>query len=203
MPHPYCAPAERLAALLLSLVRAVDSRRLTGRLATPLFILIFNRIRGIKQIFGRLAVRIAAGRFSARCASKRPPAEQPHAKPPSRAKNPLPRGVAWLIKLVPEAAAHASRLRSLLADPEMLALLAAAPAPMRRPLRSLCRMLGLPPPPILALPPRPRPPPAPPAAKREKPPPLARSRLGFHKGLPPLFPFTPRFGGKPPAKKPA
>jgi len=157
MPHPYCAPAERLAALLLSLVRAVDSRRLTGRLATPLFILIFNRIRGIKQIFGRLAARIAAGRFSARCASKRPLAEQPHAKPPSRAKNPLPRGVAWLIKLVPEAAAHASRLRSLLADPEMLALLAAAPAPMRRPLRSLCHMLGVEPPPMLAPPARARP----------------------------------------------
>ena len=157
MPHPYCAPAERLAALLLSLVRAVDSRRLTGRLATPLFILIFNRIRGIKQIFGRLAVRIAAGRFSARCVTERPRAEQPRAEPRPRSKNPLPRGVAWLIKLVPEAAAHASRLRSLLADPEMLALLAAAPAPMRRPLRSLCHMLGVEPPPMLAPLPRARP----------------------------------------------
>jgi len=167
MPHPYGVPAERLATLLLSLVRAVDSRRLTGRLATPLFILIFNRIRGIKQIFGRLAARIAAGRFSARRVTERPRAEQPRAKPPSRAKNPLPRGVAWLIKLVPEAAAHASRLRSLLADPEMLALLAAAPAPMRRPLRSLCHMLGVEPPPMLAPPARARP--KTPAPKIERP----------------------------------
>ena len=38
----------------------------------------------------------------------------------------------------------------------MKALLEAAPASLRRPVRSLCRMLGLEPPPILALPPRPK-----------------------------------------------
>ena len=105
---------------------------------------------------------------------------------------------------MPQAVGYRSQLEHLLRDPEMAALLAAAPTAMRRPLRSLCRILGLPPPPILALPPRPKPPPASaPAAKRQKPPPLARSRLGFHKGLPPLFPYTPRLGAKPPAKKPA
>ena len=117
--------------------------------------------------------------------------------------NPLPQKFGWLLKLVPEAVGYRSQLENLLRDPEMAALLAAAPTAMRRPLRSLCRMLGLPPPEILALPPRPKPPPPPPRAKREKPPPLARSRLGFHQGLPPLPPFMSSLRGPPRPKKPA
>ena len=55
----------------------------------------------------------------------------------------------------------------------MAALLEAAPASLRRPVRSLCRMLGLEPPPILALPPRPKRPadPARPRAPRRRGPP--------------------------------
>ena len=49
---------------------------------------------------------------------------------------------------------------------------------------------------------RPEQPPHAPRLKRETPPPLARSRSDFHKGLPPLFPDSPRFVAKPPAKKP-
>jgi hypothetical protein len=50
----------------------------------------------------------------------------------------------------------------------MAALLAAAPASLRRPLRSLCWMLHLTPPQILAPPPRAEPKPRPP--KPERPP---------------------------------
>ena len=161
--------------------------------------LIVDRVRRIKQRFATLAAQVRDGHYTPR-RSITPPRRRPGQAPPPR--NKLPQKFGWLLKLVPDAVGYRSQLEHLLADAEMAALLAAAPTAMRRPLRSLCRMLGLPPPPILALPPRPKPPPAP-RAKREKPPPLARSRLGFHKGLPPLFPFTPRFGGKPPAKKPA
>jgi hypothetical protein len=93
----------------------------------------------------------------------------------------------------------AGMLDGLLHDPEMVALMQAAPAAMGRPIRSLCRMLGVHPPPAVALPRRK------PAqrAQREKPPPdpYPKTRLGFHKGLPPLPPFVSNLGEKRPAKK--
>jgi len=54
----------------------------------------------------------------------------------------LPRGFAWLIRLAPETACGAEQLRYFLADPEVAALLAAAPR-MAQALRPLCRMLGV------------------------------------------------------------
>ena len=195
---PLRAPAERFATILQWLTRAVMAQMGGERLPLPLIALIVDRIRRIKQRFSHFAARLGAGLYIPRQRAA-PPRRRPGQARPS---NPLPQKFGWLLKLVPEAVGYRSQLEHLLRDPEMAALLAAAPTAMRRPLRSLCRMLGLAPPPVLALPPRPKPPPAP-RAKREKPPPLARSRLGFHKGLPPLFPFTPRLGGKPPAKKPA
>jgi hypothetical protein len=94
------------------------------------------------------------------------------------------------VKLVPEAAVYGSQLEFLFADAEMAALLTAAPAPLRRPLRSLCRMLGVLPPPILAAPPsvRPRTPKAerPPAPKRLKGPEKPRYVFGLR--YPPPLP---------------
>src|SRR5579859_4017940 len=126
-----------------------------GRLERPLALLILDRIRGIAQRFARLATRIGAGKYM-----PRRPAAAPRRRTAPRPcrPNPLPQGFAWLIKLVPEAAVYGSQLQFLFADPEMAALLEAAPASLRRPLRSLCRMLGVTPPPILA-PPPPVPPP--------------------------------------------
>ena len=200
---PLRAPAERFATILQWLTRAVMAQMGGERLPLPLIALIVDRIRRIKQRFAYLADRLRDGLYIPRHRTTAPRRRPGQARP----QNPLPQKFGWLLKLVPEAVGYRSQLENLLRDPEMAALLAAAPTAMRRPLRSLCRMLGLSPPPVLPLPPRPKPPPAPSpattAAKREKPPPLARSRLGFHKGLPPLFPFTPRLGGKPPAKKPA
>jgi len=152
MANPPPDPAECFATLLHWLGQAVDSRGLTGRLALPLVVLILNRIREIQQRFARLAARIRASRFSARRSTPRR-----HTGRTPRRPSELPQGAAWLIKLVPEAAASASQLRFLFVDPEMAALLAAAPASMARPIRSLCRMLGVDPPPILAPPPCARP----------------------------------------------
>jgi hypothetical protein len=146
-------------------------------MALPVIALIVGRLHGIKQRFSRLAARIGAGRYV-----PRRPAATPRARagPHARQKDPLPQNFAWLVKLMPEASPFGSQLYSLLADPEMAALMQAAPAPMRRPLRSLCRMLGVTPPTILALPPKPRPPPAPPRAKpakKPRPPPYRPGRL--------------------------
>jgi len=65
----------------------------------------------------------------------------------------LPRGFAWLVKLLPETAVYGSQLQVLFADPAMAAMMQAAPASLCRPVRSLCHMLGVRPPPILAPPP--------------------------------------------------
>jgi hypothetical protein len=186
-------PAECLGVILLWLSRAVDVHYRNGRLAVPLMMEVMNRIRGIKQRFERLAARIGAGTYIPR---RSPATPRKPAGPHPRKPNPLPQGFAWMLKLVPGTAVYGSQLQHLLAEPEMAALLAAAPTALRRPIRSLCWMLGISPPPILALPPRPRPPPAPRAKRPKSPPdPYPKTRLGFHKGLPPLFPFTPGLRG--------
>jgi hypothetical protein len=171
MPATPPAPADRFARLIEGLCRAVAARGGRGGLAGPLVILIWTRLRGILARISALAERIATGRYRQRHALRRPrPGPR---RPPLR--RPLPQSMAWLIRLVPEAAAGASQLRHLLADPDMAALLAAAPQ-MRRLLRPLCRMLGVRPPPGLLTPPPAAPPAAPPAPRRpaaERPPPGA------------------------------
>jgi hypothetical protein len=168
VPNPPRSATERFAGVLFWLGKAVITRDLCGLLVKPLAVLILNRIREIKQRFARLAARIQAGRYAPRRSTPRQHVEQ---KP--RRKSPLPHDPAWLIKLVPEAAATASQLRFLFADPEMAALLAAAPTSLARPIRSLCRMLGVEVPPILKPPPAARP--KTPAPKPERPPARTRS----------------------------
>jgi hypothetical protein len=139
-----------------------------GQFSRPLALLIIDRLRTINQAFARLAARIAAGKYVPRRPPDTPRRHEPR-KP--RGPNPLPQTFAWLIKLLPETAPFGGQLQALFAEPEMAALLAAAPAPLRRPLRSLCRMLGVDPPKILALPPpppRPKPPPKPKIPKNHR-----------------------------------
>jgi hypothetical protein len=152
--------------LLFWLTQALTSWHLQGRIAHSLMLLIFNRIKTIKQHVARIADRVASGRYVLR---KTPANRRPPAVPGPRRPRSLPSGPAWLIKLVPAAAASACTLRALLAEPDMLALLETAPGPLRRPLRSLCRMLDVAPPPILALPAR-APRPSQPQSDGEQPP---------------------------------
>jgi hypothetical protein len=167
------APAERFAILLRWLTQAVVTRNAFG-LSLSLIWLIVDRLRTIKQRVARLAARIRDGRYAPRRGTPR------HPRPGPRRADTLPRQFGWLVPLVPEALVYRALLESLLLDPEMAALLAAAPGAMRRPLRSLCRMLGLAPPAILAppipaprqpaqVPPPPTPPPPPPQ-RRARPP---------------------------------
>ena len=82
----------------------------------------------------------------------------------------LPVGKAWLIKALGwEAVAFGSQLRTLLAEPEMAALLAALPR-AQRVLRPLGRMLGVEVGPVVVRVRKPRPPVVrKPRVKREKP----------------------------------
>ncbi len=147
------APAERFGLLIEGLCRAIAARSAVSRLAAPLLLLLWPRLRRMAARFARLAARFRAGRLPARPAARRPGRSGP---PPQ----PLPKTSAWLVRLVPAAAAQAAQLQHLLADPELAALLAAAPQ-AGRVLRPLCRMLGVAPP---GPPAPPRPPRAAPAA---------------------------------------
>ena len=116
----------------------VAARGGTGGLAGPLIVLIWTRLRRMAGRFAGLAARVAAGTASPRRrASPHPATGRPH--PPYRR---LPRGFAWLVRQLPGTAAGAAQMQYLLAEPEMAALLAAAPQ-MGRILRPLCRMLGV------------------------------------------------------------
>jgi hypothetical protein len=168
VPNATPSPAERFATILHWLSRAVAARSAGGRLAGPLIILIVGRISHINQRVARLVARLRAGRYVPRRSAS------PRASTLRRPRRPakLPQNFGWLLPLVPEAAQYRSQLEHLLQDPEMAELLAAAPAALARPLRSLCWMLRLPPPPVLASPrptsPRPA---SPQAAAAPQPPP--------------------------------
>ena len=183
---PPPAAAERFTALLHQMSLAVASR--TGwALTLQIIAHIITRISGIRQRFADLAARIAAGTYRPRRPATTPRA-CPGRLPPA---NKLPNRFGWLRPMIAETPAFAGQFDGLLHDPEFLALMAAAPAAMRRPIRSICWMLGVSPPPILALPPRPRPP-VPPADPPARPgknwphDPRPRDRLGFYQGPPPL-----------------
>ena len=148
-------PAARFAATLAALCAAVAARNIRpGKpgLPGPLILAIWTRLRRIANRVAGIFARIEAGTLKPprrRPAAPRKPAAKP---PPNGAK--LPRGVAWLLPLVPGIAFGRTQLEALLADPEMQAMLAAAPQ-LGRSLRPLCHMLGLRPlPPILRLPPK-------------------------------------------------
>ncbi len=175
---PAAAPADRFALLIEVLCRAIAAR--VGRgLAGPLIILIVVRLRRMAGRFASLTARRQAAPAANGPAAPRRRRAARAGLPPAR----LPRGFGWLVRLVPQAAAGAAQLQHLLTDPEMAALIAAAPQAGRI-LRPLCRMLGVRPPPGPLTPPlRPRAPqPLRPASSGRAPPAAA----------PPPRPPTPR-----------
>ena len=177
MPNPQPTAAERIARFLLHLIQGVAARSGAG-LPFPLIALIGNRIRLIKQRIARLAARVAGGTYAPRRSGPRRESENPKPRQPCK----LPQKFGWLLPLVPDAVVWRSQLERLLGDPEVAALLAAAPASLGRPLRSLCWMLLLRPPEILAPPRRARPaaaaPPTPAPAEGEARPAEKRRKKG-------------------------
>ena len=177
MPNPQPTAAERFASFLLHVIQGVAARSGAG-LSFPLIALIGNRIRLIKQAVARLAALVRDGKYAPRRFAPRRGSESPKPRQPSK----LPQKFGWLLPLVPDAVVWRSQLESLLRDPEVVALLAAAPASLGRPLRSLCWMLCLRPPDILAPPRRARPakaaPPTPPATEGEARPAPKRRKSG-------------------------
>jgi hypothetical protein len=112
------------------------------------------------------------------------------ARPANRSQD-GPKNFAWLIRMLPyEAACFGSQLQHQFSQPEMMALLEAAPQ-VGRLLRPLCRMLAIELPPALRLPPRP---PRPRKPRKPRPPkePIAEQ-------TPRAAPLTGRKPRRPPA----
>jgi len=147
--HP--AAIQRFALIIDGLCRSFAASHARG-VAGPLILLVWSRLRRIGARFAAVAARVRSGtvpaassRAACRGTACGPAASRPT---PSGARQTLPRGFAWLVRLAPEAACHGSQLQNLLSDAEMVALLSAAPQ-MARVLRPLCRMLGVEPTPEL------------------------------------------------------
>jgi len=150
--------ADRFAYLMELLCKALSEEARTRRLAGPLLLLIWRRLRRIRLGFAALAARFAAGtlgRAPTRRADAPPrPADTPP-RPPSP-RDPLPRYMWWLVKLVPGTGGWHTELQNLMEHPEMAALVAAAAPQARRLLGPLCRMMGVKLPAALLVPRRPR-----------------------------------------------
>jgi hypothetical protein len=164
-PPPFPSAAERFAMMFRWLIPAISAMSGGGRLSHFLIGLLSQRLILIRQRVAEIFERIEAGTYQPRQpAAKSGEATAPARRPPPP-KTPLPNSFGWLLPIVPYCAAGSANqyLHQLFEDAEMRALLAAAPTALRRPLRSLCWMLGVKPPPILANPREPHPP-KPPAA---------------------------------------
>jgi hypothetical protein len=150
---PVTAPpalAARLARLIGALCETVAARiARPGRpgLAGPLIVAICARLHRMAQRVIRLAVAVEAGTLAA--PRRRPAASRNTVARRRLMGTTLPRGFAWLVRRVPGIGFGTQQLQALLDEPEMQALIEAAPQ-ICRTLRPLCHMLGLRPlPPIL------------------------------------------------------
>jgi hypothetical protein len=165
-PAPLPAPvqafapdfARRFGLILATLTALIARRFLRQPRFAALIVPLWTRLNRAARRFERLMVRLTAGRL--------PPLRRPHPGGPCGAHT-LPTGRFWLIRaLGPEAAACATQLQALLAEPAAAGLLAAVPA-ARRIVLPLGRLLGLSASaparrPRAPRPARPRPPPLPP-----------------------------------------
>ena len=183
-------PADRFAATLAAMCASVAARHIRpGKPGLPgwLIRLVWNRLSRIAQRVARIFAHIEAGTL--RPPRKRPAtARRTAARPQPAGEARLPRGFGWLLPLVPGISFGGSQVAALLDDPEMQALLAAAPQ-IGRHLRPIFHMLGVRSlPPLLRLPPKPRPAQSDPAAaaKTRRTPPADPARP-----RPPRKPRTP------------
>ncbi len=188
---PNLAPAfggTGVGVILRTLAALIARRFLNDPLLAVFIIPLWRHLTRAAARLDRLRARLAAGPL---------PPPRPHASNHSgpRHKSPFPTTSAWLIRaLGAEAAAYATQLEALLADPAAADLLACTAA--RRTLAPIRRMLGLPP----AHPPRP----ITPAPPHRAPPHRAPPHGAPPHGAPPRpdpTPHPPTTGPRPTASR--
>jgi len=154
-------PAERCAAILRGLHALLVFQGHGRFLGLALLRRLSARVRGAAERIAALGAQVAAGTLRLPPPRERPlspggPAAvpTPSAAAPAPPAQRLPGWFGWLLRRSPGVVSARSQLSHLLYQPDMAALIAAAP-PVAGQLRPICRMLGLKPPPGL-FPPRPR-----------------------------------------------
>ncbi len=175
----------RLAITIAGLYAIVAPKMIFEPARVAFWVLVLNRLNRMVGRLDRLVAHFRAGTLPAKHPSR---AGQPRPQAPRPDQLRLPRGHAWLIRLIQRTAQFGGPVEALINSPEGAALLAAAPQAGRI-FRPLCRMLGIDPPTSIRLPPRPRPkrprPPKPPRAPDKPMHPI--SPIGFR---PPIFNFS-------------
>lgn len=165
--HRAAALAARIDAILAGLLLVIGAHQhLLGRFALS----VWTRISRMRRRFARLLARPLA---ESRPDSVRAPDATRHHGAPTPY---IPRRQAWLVHIIGyQAAAYMSHLEHLFRDPDTQAILAAASQnwtrAVGRPLRPLCRLLGVTPPPVFQPPNAP----APKLPRAVKPPPPPRA----------------------------
>ncbi len=147
------SPSERFALTCAALCRAVAASIARGVMTPAMIVLVWTRVRRAEGLFLELVARVQAGRYrggwvrsaAANAASQAGGATGGGGVRLARAldRGRLPVRFGWLMGVMPyEAAGYAGQLRTVLAEPEMVALLRDV-AQARRILGPVCRMLGV------------------------------------------------------------
>ncbi len=127
--------------IVQALRAAIAAHAARDRTVVALAWLVWPYLNRLAARFTALTLRVQAGRGVAAPTSTttrlRAAPEVARLRPPG-----LPQGFAWLARLAPSILPLRSQVCHLLGDPELAALLAAAPGAGRI-LRPLCRMLGI------------------------------------------------------------
>jgi hypothetical protein len=122
-----------------------------GGVPMALNIFINTRIDTTIRKIQRIAEQIRAGTYRLRSSKPRKPISSEVRRPP-RPPPLVEQKFGWLLPLLPmpywNANGYRAGVESALEDPEMIALIQAAPVTLGRPLRSLCWMFRIKPPPI-------------------------------------------------------
>jgi hypothetical protein len=105
------ALAESFARVIAGLCRAVAAAAAKNPLAAPVLLLLWPRLNRLARRFAGLADRVGSGTALRR----RPPAPRPPAARPRPPYRRLPRGFAWLPRLVQETAVFGAQVQHLLA----------------------------------------------------------------------------------------
>ena len=136
---PSLSVADRMALTLDGLGRAVAGRVLEAVMTAAMIVLVWQRVRRVERQMRGMLARFRTGRLRV-VASPRVGGRGGCA---GARGGRLPLRFGWLLPLVPgEAACFAGQLQAVLAEPEMVALMAAAPQ-ARRVMRPVLRMLGI------------------------------------------------------------
>jgi hypothetical protein len=147
LPEPTITLSEALAIIINGLCKAMQRESENDRFIIPICIRLWSRLIHLTKRYNRLVTRYYEGRltpYSPRPYRPRTKWPEPPKKPGEEPKprQTLPSAFGWIVKYVPGAALYRDQLRELLADPEMIAFLTAAPQAGRL-LRPLCRTLGV------------------------------------------------------------